>query len=172
MDRIRRHQRAAYEEFLGLVSDRCLPIDMISQAIVLSQGALWKHRMFRDPPSQKQNPDTAAPPEHISAIIEWRILAHLFDLHQALLEVGIHELGVLPAVDAPKNDLAQRITAIFRRTLPALRIASKWLKANVKYLTRDPESIALQATEKTEGMGHSSGSHNNTRNSGENMPSF
>lgn len=163
MDRIRRQQRVAYEEFLDLVSDRCLPIDMISQAIVLSQGALWKHRMFRDPPNPRQRQDTTVPSKQTSAIIEWHILGHLFDLHQALLEVGINELKVLPAVDAPKDDLAQRITAIFRRTLPALRIASKWLKANIKYLTRDPELVAHEASEKLEGVGNPSGSHNNTR---------
>lgn len=162
MDRIRRNQRAAYDEFLGLVSDLCLPIDVIYQAIVLAQGALWKHRMFCYSPNAKQNPDTSAPREQM-AIIEWRILGHLFDLHQALLEVGIHELKVLPPVDAPKDDLAQRITAIFRRTLPALRIASKWLKANIKYLTRDPEFIANLAMKKIEAASGSSGSRNNTR---------
>jgi hypothetical protein len=135
---------------------------MISQAIVLSQGAHWKHRMFRDPPHQKSNTD--APPKQTSAIIEWRILAHLFDLHQALLEVGIQQLKILPPVDAPKDDLAQHITAIFRRTLPALRIASKWLRANTKYLSRDPESIAHQATEDiVGGTGRSSGYRNSTR---------
>jgi hypothetical protein len=161
MDRIRRHQRAASDEFFGLVSERCLPIDMISQAIVLSQGALWKHRMFRDPPNLEPNPYTA-PPEQRSAIIEWRILGHLFDLHQVLLDVGLHELKVPLAIDAPKDDLAQRITATFRRTLPALRIASKWLKANIKYLTRDPELIAYQASESIEGTNHS-GSRNYTK---------
>ena len=137
---------------------------MISQTIVLSQGALWKHRMFRDSPNPKQNSEITAPSEQVaSSIIEWQILGHLFDLYQALLEVGIHELKVQPPVDAPKDDLAQRITAIFRRTLPGLRIASKWLKANIKYLLRNPELIAHQAAETIEDINHSRSRHNTKR---------
>ncbi|KAJ7053346.1 hypothetical protein C8F01DRAFT_552970 [Mycena amicta] len=124
-------------------------------------------------------------------------LAHLLQLHTALLDVGIRELGEvdvyvgvpvvttapiplpqpqphvhvaggrsrrtrpgrshpnpthnhpvpIPAVSRPveelqqtqtpaktkttkKTELAERITAVFRRTLPALRVGSKWLLAN------------------------------------------
>jgi protein SMG7 len=61
------------------------------------------------------------------------MIDHLLDLHGALLEVGEDELRDLPPIDSI-DDLAQRITATFRRTLPALRIASKWLRANFKYV--------------------------------------
>jgi hypothetical protein len=125
--------------------------------IALSQGALWKHRT----PDPKQNLDPSPLPEQ-TAIIEYRILGHLFDVHQVLLEVAIQELEDLPAVKVSKLDLAHRITMAFKYILPALRIASKWLKANIKYLTTDSKLIAYQATEKIGGTDPSSVSHNDT----------
>ena len=35
-----------------------------------------------------------------------------------------------------KDDLAQRITATFRRTLPALRMSGKWIRGNLRYLSQ------------------------------------
>ncbi|KAH6903162.1 hypothetical protein BKA70DRAFT_1373991 [Coprinopsis sp. MPI-PUGE-AT-0042] len=100
--KFRDHDKIVYQDFCELVAERHLPIDMISNVVVLAQSALWKHRMIRDSPAHDQLKD-------------------------------------LPSMDAVDNDLAQRITAIFRRTLPALRIASKWLRANVGYVMGDPE---------------------------------
>jgi hypothetical protein len=60
---------------------------------------------------------------HDPATVESQILKHVPAIHQSLLEIGANKL-----------DLAQRITAAFRRTLPALRVASKWLLANLKYV--------------------------------------
>ncbi|KAF9467201.1 hypothetical protein BDZ94DRAFT_60469 [Collybia nuda] len=146
------HPRGVRSDFYTLVSERHLPIEMISNTIVLSQGALWKHRMIRDNSSlQNRKSDSVIPSEGTSKIIEWGILNHLFDLHCALLEVGKDELGVPPPVDAAKNDLAQRITATFRRTLPALRLASKWIRANYKYVSQDLEFTAYQENKHEEG---------------------
>ncbi|KAG6380081.1 hypothetical protein JVT61DRAFT_8163 [Boletus reticuloceps] len=124
------HANDVSEDFQSLVSDRILPIETVSKVVVLSQGALWKHRMIRDnsPPSNRRSsglPD--------SSIIESHILTHVLAIHRVLLEIGAAELAA-PPEDAAENDLAQRITAPFRRTLPALRIASKWLVANIKYV--------------------------------------
>ena len=77
--------------------------------------------------------DSSPIPAGTPAIVEWSMLDHLLDFHGALLEVGEDELRDLPPIDSI-DDLAQRITATFRRTLPALRIASKWLRANFKYV--------------------------------------
>ncbi|KAG6820008.1 hypothetical protein H0H93_006554 [Arthromyces matolae] len=151
----RRHSKTVLDAFILLLSQRHLPTDMISSAVVLSQGALWKHRMIRAPPStttQNKRPDLPPPPEGTSVIVEWHILEHLFDLHRGLLEVGIEELKVPPPTDAPGDDLAQRITATFRRSLPALRIASKWLRANFKYVNQDHEFDAFQEIRRTEGI--------------------
>ncbi|KAG6889930.1 hypothetical protein C0995_013454 [Termitomyces sp. Mi166 len=150
----RRHSKVVLDAFMTLVSQRYLPTDMISNAVVLSQGALWKHRMIRTPTTttQSKRPELPPPPEGTSVIIEWHIIEHLFDLHRALLEVGLDELQVPPPRDAPGDDLAQRITATFRRSLPALRIASKWLRANFKYVNQDHEFDAFQELKRTEGI--------------------
>ena len=126
---------------------------MISSSIVLSQGALWKHRMIRDDSATHHHHtrDNSSPavPAGTPTIVEWAILDHLLDLHCALLEVGKDELKDLPPMDSI-DDLAQRITATFRRTLPALRIASKWLRANFKYVVQDQEYASFQQSEKGE----------------------
>lgn len=122
------HAESVAKEFQSLVSERILPIEIVSKVVVLSQGALWKYRMTRDTslPSNRRS--------HASAdSSESQILTHVIAIHRVLLEIGAAELAV-PPEDAAENDLAQRITAPFRRTLPALRIASKWLVANIKYL--------------------------------------
>lgn len=124
------HADVVAKDFQGLVSERILPIETVSKVVVLSQGALWKHRMIRDtsPPSNRRSSGLPN-----SSVIESQILTHVIAIHRVLLEIGAAELAV-PPEDAAENDLAQRITAPFRRTLPALRIASKWLVANIKYV--------------------------------------
>lgn len=125
----RKLSNTVYNEFYALVSDRQLPEDLIIDFIVLSQSALWKQRMVQEP--VVANTNASSPPP---ALIESRMLAHVLALHKCLLETGIDQLKEPPPPDAAENDLAQSITAIFRRTLPALRIASKWLIANYSYL--------------------------------------
>ena len=144
-----KHNEKVFDDFFSLVSERHLPIDMISNFIVLSQGALWKHRMIRDNATHhaRDEDDSSPIPAGTSTIVEWTILDHLLDLHCALLEVGRDELKDLPPMDAV-DDLAQRITATFRRTLPALRIASKWLRANFKYIVQDQEFASFLQTDK------------------------
>lgn len=123
-----KHADGVINEFADLVSERILPIDTITKIIVLSQGALWKQRMMRD--SDKKQIASGASP----AVIESSIFQHVLALHRVLLDSGIVELAEAPPMDAAEHDLAQRITATFRRTLPALRVAGKWLRANLKYV--------------------------------------
>jgi len=144
-----KHSEKVINDFFALVSDRHLPIDMISNSIVLSQGALWKHRMIRDNATNARD-DSSPIPAGTSTIVEWAMLDHLLDFHYALLEVGKAELKDPPSMDGV-DDLAQRISATFRRTLPALRIASKWLRANFKYVIQDQEFASYQQTEKGKG---------------------
>ncbi len=139
MDSIgRKLDQLVHDDFNLLVSERLLLADTISQIIVLSQGAFCKHRMIR--------PRTEHPvPANTSVLLDWRIIRHIFDLHGTLLNVGKAELTVPPPsdVDVSENGLALKITAVFRRTLPALRIASKWLRANSRTLLQDPEYLAF-----------------------------
>ncbi|KAF8270018.1 hypothetical protein EI94DRAFT_1572353 [Lactarius quietus] len=115
-----KHDEAVVKEFSELVSDRVLSIDTISKVIIAAQGALWKHRKVS---------------ASASVSMESRITTHILALHRALLQSGITELD--EAAKIVEDDLAMRITATFRRTLPALRIASKWLRVNLDYILGD-----------------------------------
>ncbi|KAI9438235.1 hypothetical protein H4582DRAFT_2057691 [Lactarius indigo] len=115
-----KHDEAVVKEFSELVSDRVLPIDTITKVIIAAQGALWKHRKVS---------------ASASVSMESRIASHVLALHRALLQSGIMELD--EAAKIVEEDLAMRITATFRRTLPALRIASRWLRVNLDYVLGD-----------------------------------
>ncbi|EKM56730.1 uncharacterized protein PHACADRAFT_254023 [Phanerochaete carnosa HHB-10118-sp] len=123
------------EDFASLVADRILPIEMISKIIVLAEGALWKHRMVRRPSNAERRPSSLA-------VTESNIVTHLLATHRVLLENGSVELAEAPPEDAEEGDLAQRITATFRRTLPALRMAGKWLRSNTRYLSQGLKNTA------------------------------
>ena len=120
------------EEFSGLVTDRILPIEMISKIVILAEGALWKHRMIRRPSNTEKREKWSSR----LAVTESNIVTHLIATHRVLLGNGIVELAEAPPDDAAEGDLAQRITATFRRTLPALRMAGKWLRSNTRYLSQ------------------------------------
>src|ERR1700733_8968412 len=115
-----KHDETVVKEFSELVSDRVLSIDTISKVIITAQGALWKHRKVS---------------ASASVSMESRIATHILALHRALLQSGITELD--EAAKIVEDDLAMRITATFRRTLPALRTASKWLRVNLDYVLGD-----------------------------------
>lgn len=124
------------EDFKSLISDRVLPLDIILKVIVLSEGALWKHRMFRTSAvnGAKKGQSVAS-----SAAVESSIASHLLLMHRVLLEVGIVQIAEAPPEDAGEHDLAQRITAAFRRTLPALRMAGKWVRVNIRYVANSTQ---------------------------------
>ncbi|KAK0469064.1 uncharacterized protein EV420DRAFT_1322514 [Desarmillaria tabescens] len=150
MDSLTRKQsKEIYTELIDLVSGRHLPEDFIIRIFVTAHGALWKHRMFRDSPASVATRKAAdsSPSSTLSpTVIEARILCHVLLLHRALLEVGIEELKV-PLDDVEQTDLAQRITATFRRTLKALRVASKWLRANYAYVLEKGKEFRDDASE-------------------------
>ncbi|RXW22259.1 hypothetical protein EST38_g3607 [Candolleomyces aberdarensis] len=145
---VKEQERRVYEEFHRLVGARDLSTDTICNVIILSQGALYKHRMIRDSNSASSRHEAPRTPG-ADILLEWRLFGHLLDMHIALLEVGKHELKELPSMDNVDNDPAQRITATFRRILPPLRIASKWLRSNLTYAMQDPEFKAYQQKEKS-----------------------
>ncbi|EIW80021.1 hypothetical protein CONPUDRAFT_145058 [Coniophora puteana RWD-64-598 SS2] len=171
-DKFSRHVPASgiADEFASLVSERHLLTEVVSKVIILAQGALWKHRMIRDPAvaaaaattggsrhagaspnapaSSGSSSNYTQPPPHE---IESRIATHVLDMHRALLRVGIAELAEAPPDDAAADDLAQLITATFRRTLPALRIANKWLVANGKYVVQHTSSPVENGGERRSG---------------------
>ena len=112
-----KHDESVVKEFSELVSDRALSIDIITKVVIAAHGALWKQRKAST---------------SVNVAMESRIASHVLALHRALLQSGITELD--EASKIVEDDLAMRITATFRRTLPALRIASKWLRVNLDYV--------------------------------------
>lgn len=103
-----------------------MPTDVILKVVVLAEGALWKKRMIRD---RHQRPSKASGVADAIPMVQ-----HLLHIYRVLLDVGIAELGEVHITGSSEDDLAQGITATFRRTLPALRVAGKWLRANLKTL--------------------------------------
>lgn len=134
-------------DFNLLVSQRHLLPDVISQVIVLSESAFCINRMIR-PKADRQLPASTF------VLLDWRIIRHIFDLHSTLLDVGTAELAVPPPsdVNGGETSLALKITAVFRRTLPGLRIASKWIIANHKTILQDPEFVAWKEQEQAKGI--------------------
>jgi protein SMG7 len=112
-----KHDESVVKDFSELVSDRALSIDTITKVVIAAHGALWKQRKAST---------------SVNLSMESRIANHILALHRALLQSGITELD--EASKIVEEDLAMRITATFRRTLPALRIASKWLRVNLGYV--------------------------------------
>ena len=89
--------------------------------------------MFR---TSSANGHKKGPSVATSAAIESAIAGHMLLLHRMLLEVGVVQIAEAPPEDAGEHDLAQRITAEFRRTLPALRMAGKWVRTNIRYISQ------------------------------------
>jgi hypothetical protein len=146
-----KHAQSIRDEFYALVSEKHVPHDFICKMMFPPQGALWKHRMIREPTpsgSPKDSGDDPIPGPSSKAV-EARMLTHLLAMQQVLLEVGIIEL----TDNSSEDDLAQRITATFRRTLPALRISSKWLRANYRYVvqTRSFDDSGIVKTRENRG---------------------
>lgn len=127
------------KEYENLVAERIIPTEIISKVIILSQGALWKHRMIRQQPSERKQSSSSS-----SSAIESRIASHVLALHESLLQIGTAQLKEAAMEEQMegeagaelKDDLAQRITATFRRTLPALRMSGKWIRGNLRYLSQ------------------------------------
>lgn len=136
MDRLApQHASHTISAFADLVAGRNLPIDTITKVFILAQGALWNHRTVRRSGGLGRRTSTSPAPPSVDLAVEFRILDHILALHRILLEQGIAELDESAKIAEAENELAMRLTATFRRTLPALRIAGKWLRANVDYLS-------------------------------------
>lgn len=136
----------------SLVETRSLLSETVVRTLVMSLGALWYLRLYVQPrpsePAQSESDKTTACGSSERLIIE-----NILDTFRTLMEVGLKELdngeenidpAGKPRGQLPKEEgwsghliLAQHITATFRRTLPALRIASKWLKCNLEYIERE-----------------------------------
>ncbi|KAG8713267.1 hypothetical protein FRC08_013477 [Ceratobasidium sp. 394] len=144
--KLARHAHNVLASFASLTARRLLPAATLVHVFVLALGALWKVRMFRDGATKEKGKAKEDAKTEGEASPEARIVAHILALCTILLELGTKEIeeGVREAGEVASGSdenslserLAQQITGTFRRTLPALRIASKWIKSNVEYIQR------------------------------------
>lgn len=113
--------------------------EVVAKVFVMALGALWNVRKHRGAHA-RTTAIVDSPPHHVLTVSpEMFILAHILDLFRALMKVGISEMTEEDkSISDSERDvnLAQSITATFRRTLPALRIASKWLNENLDYVQK------------------------------------
>lgn len=133
-----------------LLADRAVPAEVIVKTIVMAITCHWDIRLREAP--EEDNGDE----DHEGAAL-W----YLFNVAGVMLDVADQEVkdglgaGRLASlndetvVDEPTSEgedsltaLYPYITAVLRRLLPALRIFSKWLKANASLLSEN--SIAQQ----------------------------
>lgn len=126
-------------EFKSLISERILPSNLICETVMLALGALWKITMIRDQQVRANR-----------KVIEPLMASHILDLVRSMLNVSIEQLSETPEDVQDKEDLAQRITAPFRRILPAIRISSKWLRSNYGFV-----ETALSSAASTDSLMHS-----------------
>lgn len=142
----------------SLIESRSLTSEVIVKTLVMALGALWNLRMYSQPlPGSSAQATQSQPSSRVTSSkhSEPFILAHILNLFRILMQVGVSEMqGVeLSSATSPTAMgqqrsslvLAQRITATFRRTLPALRIASKWLKCHLEYVKRSSPEADIAA---------------------------
>lgn len=97
--------------------------------MTMAVAALWSIRSYTSQPGKT----IIYTPEH-QIVAENTILAHSLGLLRILMARGIVEMDEATAMsfnDDTSDGLARFITATFRRTLPALRISSRWFRLNV-----------------------------------------
>jgi hypothetical protein len=112
-------------DFTSLVSDRTLTLETILKMTIMAIGALWRIRLVKD---NKKDKDPNGP--------EFRIVIHMLSIFTSLLRIGVLQVNDAPELQGSGEaaDLALGITVVFRRTLPAMRIVSKWIRAHLPYL--------------------------------------
>jgi hypothetical protein len=116
----------------------------ISDVIILAHSALWRQRSSRDSALRRGEKSTGS-----SFDRESLILTHLLSLHRVLWEVGRSQVDEGSRDWIEGQDLAQKITAVLRRTLPSLRIVLKWTRANMSYLLQIARQSAPRNAENT-----------------------
>ncbi|GAA5820042.1 hypothetical protein JCM11251_005460 [Rhodosporidiobolus azoricus] len=132
--------------FATCTSERQLTSDVVLKITVAALAALWDARMSRSGVSTK--PSSIAPAAPSTAVsssntAEPHLLILLLSLYTVLLRCSSAETNELyssnmaslsPSEPAPT--LAQNISAVLRRSLPALRVLHKWLLAQLDYIHR------------------------------------
>ncbi|EJU01610.1 hypothetical protein DACRYDRAFT_89295 [Dacryopinax primogenitus] len=105
--------------FHSLIVERTLPPEVLVRLLLMDFAVLW--RTENSKVSTREPSDGGAPVESSSST--WPILCHILDLISDLFTIAQDEVSQADVQASP----VLRISAILRRVLPALRLASKWM---------------------------------------------
>ncbi|GAA6040188.1 hypothetical protein JCM8097_004171 [Rhodosporidiobolus ruineniae] len=142
--------------FLTCLEERQLTSDVVVKIVVTVLSALWDARMSRSAVSSSATgtgtkgssiapaASTAAAGAGGTMTTEPHLLVHLLRLYTLLLRVSSTEtndlytsnLAALPPSSSSSIPLAQNISAVLRRALPALRVLGAWLATQLEYVKR------------------------------------
>lgn len=134
-----RQSELVVQRFRQLVAERALSSDLMVKVIVMTMAALWHATTFRSPSKPASASSAPSPKKNNVQDKNTKpfILAHSLNLFRTLMQIGISEMNEEPlSRDTSEGNLAQNITATFRRTLPSVRIVSKWVLSNFDYIQR------------------------------------
>lgn len=129
--------------FRTCIEERQLTSDVVVKIVVTSLSALWDARMSRTSVASKASslaPSASAPAAaastSTSTTTESHLLLHLLSLYTILLRASSSETNELSTSNSATSPLSQNISAVLRRALPALRVLTHWLRAQLEYLLR------------------------------------
>ncbi|KAG8772509.1 hypothetical protein FRC15_002680 [Serendipita sp. 397] len=140
------HTEHTLSRFNKLLAERVLPIGLIVKVYVAALGA---HRTISVLARKSTSTDGGKRNKAHAQKMEGLVLLHIMELHLCLVNLATEQL-TLDAITTSTSDTpsgvglpppplpppAERITAVLRRVLQTLRVASKWLLGNQDYLYR------------------------------------
>lgn len=150
------------------LAKRILPSDVVVKVTVTAVSAWWYARMYRrnaekdeggkdHPASVLSTTDdlpSASPAAVRPATLESSALMHALAIASELMSLAVRETQDVQLHEALQDPptasqaerpllLAQSISAVLRRALPALRITSMWLLSNTDYLARYDSTLGV-----------------------------
>ncbi|KAG8796612.1 hypothetical protein FRC17_007974, partial [Serendipita sp. 399] len=125
------HTQHTLARFNKLLYERILPIGLIIKIYIAALGA---HRTISILARKSTGTDAGKRTKVHAQKMEGVVLTHIMELHLVLVKLATEQLA--PEVVSPGVSPPERITAVLRRILQTLRVASKWLIGNQDYLYR------------------------------------
>lgn len=170
-----------HQTFQAAVADRILPTDVIVRILVTSIAASWTARLWRKSDtngsskieaSEAQADNLRDDAQSLALNVELQLLDHVLSTAQALFDIATAQSRIAlenaslppsgPAHKAAARDgqspAAKNLTPVMRRVLPAMRIASKWIKSHLDYIDRSQQTCISKAAE---GLGAPQGKSDN-----------
>ncbi|SCV72273.1 BQ2448_4967 [Microbotryum intermedium] len=124
--------------------------DTIVKMVVTGLCSLWDARVHRSSSNARKTPtkrsaeagSTGDSSPSVNINLEPHILLHVLSMYTILLRICTSETVGAYLADTTKqspksgSNLAQNISAVVRRALPALRVLSRWLTGQLDYIHR------------------------------------